>query len=154
MHFVKNNVVPLVLGDYLNIGEMGKKRDGNSPSMKRSTPPRLRTWLSPTIQRATRGHHMDQWAHQRLKLPRHVPCMEDGSEGPHASHLDKAQQRPWPPSIGRTDLWSAHPSLPCVGPPLVHCCIPERFGDIWCPRTPWSLSINRRGGAPFLHTHT
>jgi hypothetical protein len=42
MHFVKNNVVPLVLGDYLNIDEMRKKRDGNSPYMKRSMPPQLR----------------------------------------------------------------------------------------------------------------
>ena len=39
---VKNNVVPLVLGDYLIVGEISMKRSENPPSMVCAMSPQLR----------------------------------------------------------------------------------------------------------------
>ena len=56
------------------------------------------------------------------------------------------------PRIGRTNLGSVDPGPPRVCSLLVLGCIPGCLGALWAPEQASSLSINRRGGAPF-HTH-
>ena len=124
-----------------------------------------------------RGCHMDSPGSMTLDESYAATSASHGSMGPlcqlnrqemcHArrrgtrAHMEASQTKHKPegrpgasadPRIGRTDLGSVDLPPPRVARSLVLGCIPGCFGALGASEQATSLSINRRGGAPF-HTH-